>query len=266
MPTRRSWRPRSGNRAKPPRAACARGRWNGCGCWSRAQQTARARALLNSIPEKSRKNLQNELIPLEMQIAAQSNSVPALLARYARGLANRRRIEPLGTAPSELRRVGQDAAARRVLEFIYTRELEAHHFDSSNFLGLAEIRLEREAGARRDRIAEADDPGIAEPFETLAPAAALLCAFRSDCRGRRLLRTTSQGRAVGRASARATARHLAGTRRIWRRSRSTRARALCGPRRCGGGASANGGAALTTGVGGTRPARGITPFDRAGGQ
>jgi Tfp pilus assembly protein PilF len=139
-------------------------------------EAGRARALLNSIPEKARKNLQNEVIPLEVQIAAQSNSIPALLAASA-SAPDTPPLDALRTGASELRRSGQDAAARRVLEFVYTHQLEAHQFDSSTFLGLAEIRLEEKQTAAAVELLKRMTLVSPEPFETLAPAAALLARY-----------------------------------------------------------------------------------------
>ena len=69
---------------------------------------------------------------------------------------------------------GDKQSARKVLEFVFAREIEDHKLDAANFLGLAEIR-----------IAAGDTPGAVEllrrlvvvvgnPFENLDPAAALL--------------------------------------------------------------------------------------------
>ncbi len=140
------------------------------------RETQRAQALLNSIPESARKRLWNETVPLEVQIAAQSNSIPALLARYAAG----REPPPLDAirdGANQLRKVGEDAAARRVLEFVYTRELQAHHFDSANFLGLAEIRLQEKQAPAAVELLKRMAMLSGEPFETLTLAGALLGRF-----------------------------------------------------------------------------------------
>jgi tetratricopeptide (TPR) repeat protein len=143
------------------------------------KQTDRARALLGSIPEKARKNYQNDIVRLELQIAAQSNSVPAVLARYA---ADREPppVEAIRNGANELSRQGQDAAARRVLEFIYTRELAAHRFDSANFLGLAEIRLQEKQTPAAVELLKRMTMLSGAPFENLTAAAALLEKFGAN--------------------------------------------------------------------------------------
>ncbi len=134
-------------------------------------QAQRARALLDTIPEAARKARVNELLPLEFQIEAQSGGVQTLLTRYSESL------EPLRNSANELRRTGYDAAARRVSKFIYTRELEAHHFDAANFLGLAEIRLEENQVPAAVELLRRMTMLSGEPFENLMPAAVLLERF-----------------------------------------------------------------------------------------
>ncbi len=77
-------------------------------------------------------------------------------------------------AARQLSDSGDKQSARKVLEFVFAREIEEHKLNAANFLGLAEIR-----------IAAGDTPGAVEllrrlvvvvgnPFENLDPAAALL--------------------------------------------------------------------------------------------
>ncbi|MGH9552089.1 MAG: tetratricopeptide repeat protein, partial [Terriglobales bacterium] len=80
----------------------------------------------------------------------------------------------LRVAARQLSDSGDKQSARKVLEFVFRRELDEHKLEAANFLGLAEIR-----------IAAGDTPGAVEllrrlvvavgnPFENLDPAAALL--------------------------------------------------------------------------------------------
>ena len=79
-----------------------------------------------------------------------------------------------GSAARQLSDSGDKQSARKVLEFVFAREIDDHKLEAANFLGLAEIR-----------IAAGDTPGAVEllrrlvvavgnPFENLDPAAALL--------------------------------------------------------------------------------------------
>ena len=87
------------------------------------------------------------------------------------------RLEALRDGANQLRRDGDDAAARRVLEFVYTRELQAQHFDPANFLGLAEIRLEEKSVPAAVDLLKRMSMLSGEPFETLTAAASLLARF-----------------------------------------------------------------------------------------
>jgi len=82
--------------------------------------------------------------------------------------------EILRTAARQLFDAGDKQSARKLIEFVFAREIENHQLVASNFLGLAEIRL-----------ASGDTPGALEllrrlaavvgnPYENLDPAAALL--------------------------------------------------------------------------------------------
>ena len=140
------------------------------------KQADRALALLDSIPPKTRKTMEAELVPLEIQIAGLSNAVPALLARYA---ADREppAVESLRNGANELARRGMDDSSRRVLEFVYARELEAHHFDEANFLGLAEIRLREGQTPAANDLLRRMTMLSGEPFDTQSAAASLLARF-----------------------------------------------------------------------------------------
>ncbi|MGH9789258.1 MAG: hypothetical protein ACRD4U_11215, partial [Candidatus Acidiferrales bacterium] len=109
----------------------------------RNRQTQPARETLDAWPESVRLSHAHQIAPLEIRLAAQSGTLDALLARY--------RSQP-GTAPSNdvalptaraLQSIGDAASARRLLGFTYSRELEQYNFSATNFLGLAELRLEQ---------------------------------------------------------------------------------------------------------------------------
>ena len=114
------------------------------------------------------------IVPLELQVAAQTGTLDSKIDGY--------RADPQATPAADVLRVaarqlfdsGDKQSARKVLEFVFSRELDEHKLEAANFLGLAEIR-----------IAAGDTPGAVEllrrlvvavgnPFENLDPAAALL--------------------------------------------------------------------------------------------
>ncbi len=139
-----------------------------------ARQTDRARALLEAIPEDWRRQRSYELAPLEIRIATQAGRLEPLLERYRREPEKMPGPDNLRAAATALRQDGDAPSARRVLEFLYTRELERRNFSAANFLGLAEVRLEAGDAAGALALLRRMNLVSGEPFENLEPAAALL--------------------------------------------------------------------------------------------
>jgi len=138
------------------------------------KQYQAADSLLSSLPKDAQAEQAGEFIPLELQIAAHLATLDARLASYRADEENAPAAEILRAAARRLQKGGDRASARKILEFVFAREIDRHNLAASNFLGLAEIR-----------IAAGDLPGamqllrrltvvVGEPFENLEPAAALL--------------------------------------------------------------------------------------------
>jgi thioredoxin-like negative regulator of GroEL len=66
------------------------------------------------------------------------------------------------------------ASSRRLLEYVYSAEIDAHDFAPANFLGLAEVRLQQGDLARAIALLERMNRVAGEPFENLAAAGDLL--------------------------------------------------------------------------------------------
>jgi Tfp pilus assembly protein PilF len=81
---------------------------------------------------------------------------------------------------ASLRMDGDVASARRLLEALYTRELDRNNLDASNFLGLAEVKLESGDAATAVALLRRMTVTTGEPFDTLSPAAALLARFNRN--------------------------------------------------------------------------------------
>jgi hypothetical protein len=115
--------------------------------------------------------------PLEIRIAAQKKTLGRLLDRYRADPASAPRPETLQSVASQLREASDNDSARQVLEFAYTARIEARNFDASNFLGLAEVRLEQGDTAGALALARRMQLISGEPFENLMAAARLLDKF-----------------------------------------------------------------------------------------
>ena len=82
--------------------------------------------------------------------------------------------EILRAAARRLLDAGDKQSARKVLEFIFARELEDHQLVAANFLGLAEIRIAAGDTAGAVELLRRLVVTVGAPFENLDPAAALL--------------------------------------------------------------------------------------------
>jgi predicted Zn-dependent protease len=127
-----------------------------------------------ALPIETQRARRASLVPFELQAAAQLGTLDAKIAGYRAESSSAPSPEILRAAARQLFDAGDKQSARKLIEFVFAREIENHQLVASNFLGLAEIR-----------IAAGDAPGALEllrrlvvvvgnPYENLDPAAALL--------------------------------------------------------------------------------------------
>lgn len=115
-----------------------------------------------------------DLAALELRLAAQQGKLAELLTRYQSQPDKMPALGSLRVAALALRSAGDAASARRVLEFVYTFELDQRNLDASNFLGLAEVRLEAGDLPAALTLLRRMNLVSGQPFENLDAAAALL--------------------------------------------------------------------------------------------
>jgi Flp pilus assembly protein TadD len=113
-----------------------------------------------------------------IRLAARTGSLDALLKRYRTDSDLAPPADVLQRAAVTLRHDGDENSARAVLEFLYDREIRDGRLDAANFLGLAEIHLQRgdtaPAVALLNRMTLVIGNAVDDGFETLLPAAELL--------------------------------------------------------------------------------------------
>ncbi len=113
------------------------------------------------------------LVPGEMQCAAKLGTLDAILAAYKSNPQSVPPPESLRAAARLIFEAGDKQSARKILEFVFARQLEEHQLVAGNFLGLAEIR-----------IADGDTPGavvllkrlvlvVGDPYQNMDSSAAL---------------------------------------------------------------------------------------------
>lgn len=114
---------------------------------------------------------------VEIRLASRTGTLAPLLGRYRSRPDTEVTTEILMRAAVRLRRDGDENAARSVLEFLYDREIRGGHLDAANFIGLAEVKLQRgdtaAALAQLNRMALVVEDG----FDTFLPAAELLARY-----------------------------------------------------------------------------------------
>ena len=81
------------------------------------------------------------LVPYEMQCTAQLGTLDTVLSGYKSEPQTAPSAESLRIAARQLFDRGDKQSARKILEFVFARQLEEHQLVATNFLGLAEIRI-----------------------------------------------------------------------------------------------------------------------------
>ena len=82
-------------------------------------------------------------------------------------------VDTLRNAALGLRHDGDENAARAVLEFLYDRELRGGRLEAANFLGMAEVKLQRNDTAAAVALLNRMALVVEDGFDTLLPAADL---------------------------------------------------------------------------------------------
>ncbi|MGA7077673.1 MAG: hypothetical protein WBY61_03060, partial [Terriglobales bacterium] len=140
----------------------------------RTKQYAQSADAIAALPKETRDTQARTLVPLDLRAAAQLGTLDQKIAGYHAQPQTVPDSAILRNAARQLFESGDKQSARKILEFVFAREIDEHQLSAANFLGLAEIRL-----------AAGDTPGaldllrrlvvvVGSPFENLDPAAALL--------------------------------------------------------------------------------------------
>ena len=138
------------------------------------KQAMPADALLRALPEATRLAHEAEVTTIETRIAAATGALDALLDRYAREETRPVDLGALRNAATSLRQAGDQAPARRIMEFVYTRQLDREELARPAFLGLAEIRLQQGNVPAALEILHRLTLVVGAPFDNLAACGALL--------------------------------------------------------------------------------------------
>ena len=107
-----------------------------------AKRFAEASRFLASLSEETRNTQAGEEIPLELRAAAKLGTLDEKIARFRSAPKNAPSADILRNAAQELTQAGDNQSARKILEFMFAREISQFRLDATNFLGLAEARID----------------------------------------------------------------------------------------------------------------------------
>jgi tetratricopeptide (TPR) repeat protein len=127
-----------------------------------------------AVSRETREAESASLVPLDLQVAAQLGNLDSKIAGYRAAPQNIPDSNLLRTAARQLFEAGDKQSARKILEFVFAREIDEHQLNAANFMGLAEIRLASGDTAGALDLLRRLVVVVGNPFENLDPAAALL--------------------------------------------------------------------------------------------
>jgi tetratricopeptide (TPR) repeat protein len=138
------------------------------------KQTMRADELLRALPAAARLEYDADVTALETRIAAANGGLDALLDRHAREEGRPVNLDALRNAATGLNQSGDQVSARRIMEFVYTRQIDQGELTRPVFLGLAEIRVQQGNVPAALELLRRLTLVAGEPFDNLAACGALL--------------------------------------------------------------------------------------------
>ncbi|MGO9442522.1 MAG: tetratricopeptide repeat protein [Terriglobales bacterium] len=140
----------------------------------RTRQYAQAADAIAALSKETRAAQAAALVPLDLQVAAQLATLDSRIAAYRAEPQNVPASDLLRTAARQLFEAGDKESARKILEFVFAREIDEHQLNAANFLGLAEIRLAPGDTSGALDLLRRLVVVVGNPFENLDPAAVLL--------------------------------------------------------------------------------------------
>src|SRR5437016_5731947 len=141
----------------------------------KAQKTVfkKKKATIDEGDEDDEEDFESNLIKIQLRLAAATNTMDSYMESF-----NESEHPPssklLKKIARDLQQAGDRQSARRILEFVFRREVEDHILNASNMLALAEIRIEDGEVQQAVELMRRMTLVAGAPFETQEPAAALL--------------------------------------------------------------------------------------------
>jgi len=140
----------------------------------RTKQYTAAASVIDALPDEIRQAQAGNLVPLDLQVAAQIGTLDSKLTAYRTESQNAPAPDNLRKAARVLFEAGDKQSARKIVELVFASEIEERRLIAANFLGLAEIRIASGDTAGAVELLRRLVVAVGNPFENLDPAAALL--------------------------------------------------------------------------------------------
>jgi cellulose synthase operon protein C len=138
------------------------------------KQFSQAADYIAALPIETQHARAASLVPFELQAAAQLGTLDTKIAGYRADSSSAPSPEGLRAAARQIFDAGDKQSARKLIEFVFAREIDSHHLVASNFLGLAEIRVAAGDTAGALELLRRLVVVVGNPYENLDPVAALL--------------------------------------------------------------------------------------------
>jgi cellulose synthase operon protein C len=138
------------------------------------RQFMQAADFLATLPIDAQNSDRSIFASLELRAAAQLGTLDAKIVGYRAHPESAPASDSLRRAAQQLLDAGDNQSARKILEFVFTRELDGHQLVAANFLGLAEVRIAASDIAAAMDILRRLVLVVGDPYQNMDSAAALL--------------------------------------------------------------------------------------------
>jgi tetratricopeptide (TPR) repeat protein/Tfp pilus assembly protein PilF len=115
-----------------------------------------------------------QLFQIQLKMAAQTGGLDSIVGDYRTDPDHAPSAEVMRKTATEMQLAGDKQSARKVLEFVFTREIENRNLTAANMLGLADIRIQAGDLEGAMGLLRRMTLAVGNAFETQDPAAALL--------------------------------------------------------------------------------------------
>ncbi len=139
-----------------------------------AKQFAQADEFLVTLPRDPQSGDPSALVPLDLRIAAQLGGLDEKIAGYRSDPDTAPDAEILRSAAHQILEADDKQSARKILEFVFAREIDEHKLVAANFLGLAEIRIASGDVQSGIDLLHRLVTVVGDPYQNMDSAAALL--------------------------------------------------------------------------------------------